>query len=157
MEKSIFRFQFYFLFLLVIFISCKKEIPQADIDEKLIKDYITLNNLPATRTGSGLYYIITDTTSNIKATYGKTLTVRYTGNILYGEIFYTNMYSSTPRQFLLGHGQDIAGWDEGFSYLRKGEKAEFFVPSALAYGQSGYGSIPPNSVLHYVVELIDIQ
>ena len=38
-------------------------------------------------------------------------------------------------------GQVIAGWDVALMKLSQGEKAVVTVPSALAYGPRGYGSL----------------
>ena len=50
-----------FLYLGILFtlFACKKE--QFEKDEELIKQYIADNNYNATRTSTGLYYIISDT------------------------------------------------------------------------------------------------
>ena len=55
-------------------------------------------------------------------------------------------------------GQVIAGWDEGISLLRVGDKARFVIPSNLGYGNRGAGgAIPPNANLIFDVELVDIK
>jgi len=40
--------------------------------------------------------------------------------------------------------------------LKTGEKAELVIPSELAYGPRQTGPIPPNSILKFEVELLDI-
>ncbi|MCF6184979.1 MAG: FKBP-type peptidyl-prolyl cis-trans isomerase, partial [Bacteroidales bacterium] len=62
-----------------------------------------------------------------------------------------------PFEFTLGRGQVIKGWDEGISYMKKGGKATLIMPSSLAYGASGAGSIPPYTSLIFEVELIDVK
>jgi FKBP-type peptidyl-prolyl cis-trans isomerase FkpA len=39
--------------------------------------------------------------------------------------------------------------------LKKGGKGTFLLPSALGYGPGGSGSIPPNTVLIFDIELVD--
>jgi FKBP-type peptidyl-prolyl cis-trans isomerase len=41
--------------------------------------------------------------------------------------------------------------------MRKGGKAKFVVPSAIAYGPTGRQGIPPYSPLYFEVELIDFS
>ena len=63
----------------------------------------------------------------------------------------------TPLNFPLGQGRVIRGWDEGIALLKKGTKAKFILPSAIAYGKSGSGKIPANSILQFDVELLDFK
>nr|MBA3683400.1 peptidylprolyl isomerase [Bacteroidota bacterium] len=46
--------------IILSFTTCKKKKikTQAELDEKIITSYIADNNLNATATGSGLYYVI---------------------------------------------------------------------------------------------------
>jgi FKBP-type peptidyl-prolyl cis-trans isomerase FkpA len=41
--------------------------------------------------------------------------------------------------------------------MKVGSKFHFVVPAKLAYGEQGAGPIPPNSVLLFDIELIDIE
>ena len=52
----------------------------------------------------------------------------------------------------------IPGWDEGIQLLQVGDKARMVIPSHLAYGERGAGGvIPPNAVLIFDVELMDVK
>jgi FKBP-type peptidyl-prolyl cis-trans isomerase len=58
----------------------------------------------------------------------------------------------------LGQRQVIAGWDEGVSLLKVGDKARFVIPSDLAYGSSGAGGvIPADATLIFDVELVAVN
>ena len=52
---------FILIVIVLSFLSCKKKstATQAELDEKIITNYISDNNLNATATGSGLYYVMT--------------------------------------------------------------------------------------------------
>lgn len=41
--------------------------------------------------------------------------------------------------------------------LNKGASAAFLIPSAKAYGTTGYRSIPPNTPLIFIIEVVDIK
>ena len=49
----------------------------------------------------------------------------------------------------------ISGWQLGIPEFKKEGKGTLLIPSALAYGSSGRGSIPPNTVLAFDIELLD--
>ena len=134
----------------------------AKIDDKIIKDYITKNNIQATKTASGLYYVITKKGLGENAKPGKKVTMNYTGQTLDGIIFDSNVDPHfnhvQPFSFALGMGQVIRGWDEGVQLLNLGSKATFYIPSGLAYGEQGAGgAIGPNTVLSFDVELVQID
>ena len=50
----------------------------------------------------------------------------------------------------------IAGFDEGITYMKEGGKATFLIPSKLAYGTSGYYTIPGYTPLLYDVQLVKV-
>lgn len=129
-------------------------------DDKAIQKYLADNNITnAQKQASGLYYVPgTTNASGTQATAGKTAAVLYTGKYLYGTVFdASSLHGNTPFSFVVGRGQVIAGWDEGIALMRKGEKGQLLIPSALAYGTSGSGSIPPNTPLAFDVEITDVK
>lgn len=141
----------------LFFVQCNKTNKQSDADEKIIKDYITKNNIAAIRTYDGLYYIITSPTNGVPAKAGSVASVCYTGKLMNEKVFDQNINKNSPFSFAVGAGSVIAGWDEGISLMKKGEKARLFIPSALGYGSTTQGSIPANSVLQFEVELVDVN
>jgi FKBP-type peptidyl-prolyl cis-trans isomerase FkpA len=135
---------------------------QARVDDKLIQDYLDKNNIKATKTPTGLYYVITRKGLGPNAKQGSKVSMNYTGKTLDGNAFDSNMDPQfkhvQPFGFTLGVGQVIKGWDEGVQLLNLGSKATFFIPSALAYGERGAGGhIPPNAVLMFDVEVLSVD
>lgn len=134
---------------------------QKDVDDKLIQDYLAANKVKATKTASGLYYKIDRAGTGVQAQAGKKVTVNYTGKLMDGEVFDSNVDPKfnhvQPFEFGLGQGQVIKGWDEGVALLKKGTKATLYIPSTLAYGANGQGPIKPNSVLVFDVEVVDVK
>ena len=62
-----------------------------------------------------------------------------------------------PSTFVLGVGQAIRGLDQGLVDMRVGGERRLIIPPELAFGSSGSGSIPPNAVLVFDVELLRVD
>jgi FKBP-type peptidyl-prolyl cis-trans isomerase FkpA len=138
---------------------------QISADEEIIKKYLVDNNITAIKTGSGLYYVITQAGSGENAKPGQEVTMNYTGKLLDGTSFDSNQdpkFGHTePFKFQLGSGQVIKGWDEGIALLNKGAKAKLIIPSPLGYGTrampgnpNNEKGIPANSILVFDVEML---
>ncbi|MEB3185973.1 MAG: FKBP-type peptidyl-prolyl cis-trans isomerase [bacterium] len=88
---------------------------------------------------------------------GNLVSVHYTGWTLDGTKFDSSVDRGTPFEFALGQGQVIKGWDQGVAGMKVGGKRKLRIPADLAYGSQGVGSIPPNSVLVFDVELLEVK
>ena len=144
---------------------------QLQEDIKVLEDYIAENNLSASRTESGLFYVIEEEGNGAEVEQGSTVSVNYTGYVLDGSIFDTSIEnvareSNTfmegrnyePIEFQVGMQQVIEGWDEGLQYLRKGSKAKLLIPSTMAYGDRQVSEvIKANSVLVFDIEVTDVK
>lgn len=96
---------------------------------------------------------------------GRGLSVHYTG-WLYdpsrpdarGRMFDSSKERG-PFEFVLGAGQVIPGWDQGFDGMKVGGRRRLIIPPSLAYGVDGAGGgiIPPNATLIFEMELLDVQ
>lgn len=100
----------------------------------------------------------TVTGDGAEAVAGKTIIVHYTGWLTDGSKFDSSKDRNDPFSFKLGAGQVIRGWDEGFSGMKIGGKRKLTIPPEMGYGARGAGGvIPPNAVLVFEVELLDIK
>ncbi|MFK7786016.1 MAG: FKBP-type peptidyl-prolyl cis-trans isomerase [Crocinitomicaceae bacterium] len=147
----------YFLPLLaltLVLASCakKKAEEQAEKDDEIIQEFISLNNLNAVATGSGLYYVIDDPGNGASCNSNSTVKVAYTGYYTYGGVF----DQSSAQGVTFSLQGVIEGWTEGIPYFKEGGSGTLLVPSALAYGTSGNSTIPPNAVLIFDIELIEV-
>ena len=137
--------------------AVKKRYPEetARIHAEL-QDYFIQNNIVATPTESGLYYVMTQEGNGEMPEKGDNVKVHYTGKLIDGTVFDSSIERGEPIAFTLGVGQVIQGWDEGIMLMSKGEKGVLYIPYYLAYGDRGAGNvIPPFATLIFDVELID--
>lgn len=126
---------------------------------KEIGTYLHKEKLQAQVLPSGLHIVHLSKGKGLKPTKGQKIKVHYTGKLLLsGQKFDSSLDRNEPIEFVLGNAQVIRGWDEGLGELQKGGKALLLIPSALGYGHAGAGKdIPPNAVLLFEVQLIDIK
>ncbi len=109
-------------------------------------------------TESGLRYQIIQKGDGVQAEKGKNVSVHYKGQLADGTVFDSSYKRNQPLEFPVGVGHVIPGWDEGIQLLKVGDKARMVIPSDLAYGERGAGGvIPPNAVLIFDVELMDVK
>lgn len=88
---------------------------------------------------------------------GRYITVHYTGTLENGTKFDSSVDRGQPFSFVLGAGEVIQGWEQGFEGMRVGGKRKLIIPAALAYGSRGAGNIiPPNATLYFDVELLSV-
>jgi len=62
-----------------------------------------------------------------------------------------------PLSLKLGQGDFIKGFELGVEGMKLGEIRRIFIPSELAYGETGQGAVPPNTNLIFEVELVDVK
>jgi peptidylprolyl isomerase len=84
---------------------------------------------------------------------GDTLTVRYTGWLWDGTQF-DSSWGGNPFQTKIGSGSVIQGWDQGLVGQTEGSQVLLVIPPSLGYGDAEQGSIPPNSTLIFVVDIL---
>lgn len=107
-----------------------------------------------TTTESGLQYEVIQAAEGAKPTATDTVKVHYHGTLTDGTVFDSSVERGEPIEFPLN--RVIPGWTEGVQLMNIGSKFRFTIPSELAYGERDMGTIPPNSVLVFEVELLDI-
>jgi len=122
-------------------------------NEKEIITYIADNELEAQKTDSGLYYIIEELGTGEQPTASSNVTVAYKGYFINDYVF--DQSDSDGLSFSLNGV--ISGWTEGIPYFKEGGKGKLLVPSHLAYGSYGRGSIPGGAVLIFDIELKSIN
>jgi FKBP-type peptidyl-prolyl cis-trans isomerase len=105
-------------------------------------------------TESGLQYEVITEGTGARPAAEDMVEVHYEGTLLDGTVFDSSYERGEPVKFPLN--QVIRGWIEGIPLMTTGSTYRFVIPAALAYGEQGNGSIPPNSALIFKVELLSI-
>lgn len=106
-------------------------------------------------TASGLVYRALQEGKGASPAATDTVRVHYRGQFPDGREFDSSYSRGQPASFPLN--RVIRCWTEGVQRMKVGGKAKLTCPAAIAYGERGAGGvIPPNAVLQFEVELIDI-
>ncbi|TCN57359.1 peptidylprolyl isomerase [Flavobacterium circumlabens] len=138
--------------------------------------YFASTKATATATASGLKYKITQKGSGTKLPEGSNIYFHYAGYFEDGNLFDSSIanvakaygkydanrdaqkgYQAFP--FVVGKKDGmIPGFIEALDMMTDGEKAIFFLPANLAYGEKGAGGvIPPNATLVFEIETYNAQ
>ena len=87
---------------------------------------------------------------------GDSVTVNYAG-WLTNTIQFDNSYDrGEPFTLTVDAGSVIPGWDEILQLMPQGSTVQVYIPSDLAYGETGRPGIPPNATLIFEIELLEI-
>jgi len=107
-------------------------------------------------TPSGLQYQVITEGTGAKPKATDVVRVNYKGSLLDGKTFDSSYDRGEPATFPLN--QVVPGWQEGIAMMPIGSKYKFWIPANLGYGDKGTpgGPIPPNAMLVFEVELLDI-
>jgi FKBP-type peptidyl-prolyl cis-trans isomerase len=77
---------------------------------------------------------------------GELLMLEYRLSLPDGKIIDGNNKMKMPYlPFVLGYNMQNKGWDEALSYMSVGDVAQIKIPSALAYGEKGLGTLIPSN------------
>ena len=106
-------------------------------------------------TESGLQYeILSEGESDQSPLADDEVEVHYHGTLINGEVFDSSVDRGETSKFRVDGV--IKGWTEALQLMTIGDKWKLFIPSDLAYGETGNNSIGPNETLIFEVELIGI-
>jgi len=103
---------------------------------------------------SGLQYEVLEKGAGGKPDSNDSVKVHYEGTLIDGEVFDSSLDRDEPVSFQVN--RVIEGWTEALQLMKEGAKWKVFIPSDLAYGETGNNSIGPNETLIFEMELIGI-
>ena len=86
---------------------------------------------------------------------GSEVTVHYRGTLLDGNEFDSSYRRNEPAKLSLN--RVIRGWQQALPLMKTGALWEIYIPSELAYGATGAGTIGPDETLIFEIELIEVH
>ena len=148
-----------FLFVITIGPGCLKSsdpcTPKTPSSETAqLNAYCAGNGITPTVDPSGLFYQIMSPGTGATPSATSKVFITYVGKLVDGTIFDQQSNSSQTGWPL---NQLIDGWKVGLPLIKKGGEIKLVVPSSMAYGCAGYGSIPGNAILYFDITLVDVQ
>jgi FKBP-type peptidyl-prolyl cis-trans isomerase len=118
--------------------SCDLQRKYEKQEEEEIQDYLSRNSdLNFVLKPSGLYYLEVEAGTGLSPLDNDSVFVIYTGKFLGGEIFDSNTGETDTYNYVVGNNTNIAGFNEGISYMLEGGKSLVLIPSSLAWGPNG--------------------
>jgi len=158
--------------ILIEFLQSHYLTPENEIDtitngEIPLYDIVTTDEVVYNEIDYNMYYYVDQEGIGASPTRNDSVQILYQGFMLDSTKFDENTnYTSNKSWFHLP--QTIPGFRYGATYFKEGEKViypdesfgyentgngVFFMPSGLAYGNTGSISIPPNTVIYYFMNL----
>lgn len=120
--------------------------PAAEVAQ--LEAYLTGAGITASRDSRGFFYVIKNEGSGRKPTICSTVSVNYAGKLTNGTEFDANNAISFSLRGL------IKGWQQGIPLIAPGGSITLYLPPSLGYGSRASGSIPPNSILIFDIDLL---
>ena len=159
--KRFFKYTFPGLLLLTILFSCQKEYETVEvIDDRNVQEYIQLNKINMQQyQGTGIYYQVVSPGTGLEVQYSDKVPALITMRSLDGKYVSVDTFSIANRYY------DFLGY-YNLEPIRMGVKEvlkksngtiRMIIPSRLAFGRNGSGSIPGNASLDVTVRALDIS
>lgn len=140
-----------------------KKAEQNVVDDKALQAYFADNKITPSKTQGGVYYTIATAGTGDNIADGKTVSLKYTGKLLDGTAFDSNVdpkfgHADQPFTIQIGTHSVIPGMEDAIHMFKNGAKGVMYIPSSLAYGaQSPSPAIPANSVMVFEVEVTEVK
>lgn len=121
-------------------------------EREVIIAAIRNGQIDTTGSSNGVFYKILREGNGDAPTLADTVVVHYKGTLLNGFVFdeTKEKTASFPLKRL------IKGWQAGLPFCRQGGQIRLIIPSYLAYSIRNLGDIPPNSILIFDIELVQV-
>lgn len=111
----------------------------------------------AVETETGLYYVELTRGAGASPVDGDLVTMHFMVTLPDGTEVANSKNTGEPITVIKGRDQLLVGWEEGLNYMQAGGTTQLFVPPYMAFGEAGYGLIPPNTQISILVELLTVE
>lgn len=118
-----------------------------------IEKYLKKKGIKCQRSESGLYYKILEEGEGNLIILKDKVKFKYKGWLLSGKVFDEQL--EEPVEFFVE--ELIGAWKEIMLKLRPGGKAYLVAPPQLGYGEHDLDDIPPNSILVFELEVVEVM
>ena len=157
--RQFLKYTFPIFLSLTIFVSCQKEYETIDvIDDRNVKEYIQKNKLNFSEyQSSGVYYGVVTPGTGPELQYSDMVPAIITTRSLDGKYLSIDTFNVANRYYnFLGYFNPEAIRIGVKEVLKKSNGTiRMIVPSRLAYGRNGSGTIPGNTSLDMTVRILD--
>lgn len=157
--RQFLKYTFPIFLSLTIFVSCQKEYETIDvIDDRNVKEYIQKNKLNFSEyQSSGVYYGVVSPGTGPELQYSDMVPAIITTRSLDGKYLSIDTFNVANRYYnFLGYFNPEAIRIGVKEVLKKSNGTiRMIVPSRLAYGRNGSGTIPGNTSLDMTVRILD--
>ncbi|TAH22770.1 MAG: hypothetical protein EAZ08_00625 [Cytophagales bacterium] len=159
--NTLFKSTIYLAILIGLFGCATNEnsiLQQQQQDDQIISDFLKRNNISATKSSTGLYYVLDKVgTGDQASTVSQIASIDVDVYLLGGAKFITEK----DIVYRFSNGLLMQGVVEATTLLKEGGNGRFYIPSALGFGQ-GSGTvnginIPANATIYAEVKLNDIR
>lgn len=103
---------------------------------------------------SGLQYVVINEGTGATPTLNDSVKVHYHGTFANTVVFDSSVDRGEPIVFKVS--EVIRGWTEALQLMKEGAKWKLFIPPDLAYGIEERPGIPPNTLMIFEVELLEV-
>lgn len=117
-----------------------------------IEKYLKRKNIQCEKSASGLYYKILEEGEGDFIQFTDKVMVTYKGSFMSGETF-----DEQTEPIELAVSEQINAWKEIMLQLKKGSKAYLVAPPQLGYGGYKIEKVPPNSILIFELEVVEVN
>lgn len=111
----------------------------------------------ATITKNGVQYLEETAGTGRTPQAGDVVTMDFVLSLPDGTEVLNSQSNGAPITAVFGREELLPGWEEGLALMKAGGKAKMAIPPELAFGETGYASVPPNSQIVMDINLISVE